>query len=75
LDRQARSILIYAAAFIFLSAALYHWLEGWEWLYSIYFVIITFTIIGYGDWPDHPTNKDADHFRRIKRDRYPFTAY
>ena len=52
-DRQTRPVLIYAAAIIGLGAALYHWLEGWGWLDSIYFVVITLTTIGYGDF--HPT--------------------
>ena len=50
LDRKARPIFIYAAVFIVVSAALFHWLEGWSWLDSIYFVVITFTTIGYGDF-------------------------
>jgi voltage-gated potassium channel len=49
LDRHARPIFIYVAFFIFITSALYHWLEGWSWLDSIYFVVITFTTIGYGD--------------------------
>ncbi len=58
LDRRARPILIYVAAFILLSATLFHWLEGWGWLDSIYFVIITFTTIGYGDLaPTSPITK------------------
>jgi voltage-gated potassium channel len=31
------------------GAAVYHWLEGWDWLDSLYFVVITLTTIGYGD--------------------------
>ena len=53
LDRRSRPIFIYAAIVIGIGAALYHWLEGWNWLDSVYFVVITLTTIGYGDL--HPT--------------------
>ena len=49
LDRHARPIFIYVAFFILFTAALYHWLEGWGWIDSFYFVVITLTTIGYGD--------------------------
>ncbi len=52
-NRKTRPILIYAAIVIALGATLYRWLEGWSWLDSIYFVVITLTTIGYGDL--HPT--------------------
>lgn len=52
-NRQTRSIFVYATIVIGVGAALYHWLEGWDWLDSIYFVVITLTTIGYGDL--HPT--------------------
>jgi len=57
-NRKTRPILIYAAFVIVVGAALYHWLEGWNWLDSLYFVVITLTTIGYGDLsPTMPATK------------------
>ena len=57
-DRRTRPIFIYAAIMIGIGAALYHWLEGWSWLDSVYFVVITLTTIGYGDFtPTKPITK------------------
>jgi multisubunit Na+/H+ antiporter MnhB subunit len=32
----------------------YHYMEGWTWITSLYFVVATLTTVGYGDV--HPTN-------------------
>lgn len=49
-DPRARPIFIYAVLMIGVGAAIYHWLEGWSWVDSFYFVVVTLTTIGYGDF-------------------------
>ena len=57
-DSRARPIFIYIALFVAICGALFHWLEGWSWLDSFYFVFVTFTTIGYGDFtPTMPITK------------------
>jgi hypothetical protein len=57
-DPRTRPIFIYAALIIGIGAAVYHWLEGWSWLDSFYFVVVTLTTIGYGDLsPTTPLSK------------------
>lgn len=57
-EPRTRPIFIYVAAMITIGAVLFHWLEGWDWLDSVYFVVITLTTIGYGDFsPTKPVTK------------------
>ena len=57
-NRKTRPFFIYAAFVIVIGSTLYHWLEGWSWLDSLYFVVITLTTIGYGDLsPTTPATK------------------
>ena len=58
LDKRARPIFYYTGAHIITGAFFYRWLEGWSWLDSIYFVIVTLTTIGFGDFaPTLPVTK------------------
>lgn len=57
-DKSARPIVIYVGVMLVSCALFYHWLEGWSLLDSFYFVAITFTTIGYGDFsPTQPLTK------------------
>ena len=49
-DPRSRLIMVYSFVVITIGAVLFHWIEGWDWLDSFYFVVITITTIGYGDF-------------------------
>lgn len=47
---ESRGLLGLTALVISSGATFYHFVEGWKWLDSFYFTIITLTTIGYGDF-------------------------
>ena len=49
-DKSYRSLLLTTNFLIGLGTVIYHFVEGWSWLDSLYFSVITLTTIGYGDF-------------------------
>jgi len=49
-DDEYRDLLITTAIIITFGGIIYHYLEGWSWIDSIYFSVITLTTVGYGDF-------------------------
>lgn len=49
-DREYRGLLIASGVIVIVGTVVYHFVEGWNWLDSLYFSTITLTTIGYGDF-------------------------
>ncbi len=49
-DPTFRGLFYTAVLIITLGGVFYHNIEGWSWLDSYYFTIITLTTVGYGDF-------------------------
>ncbi len=49
-DKQYRDLLYTTIIVLGFGTVVYHFLEGWSWVDSFYFSIITLTTIGYGDF-------------------------
>ena len=49
-DDEYRDILITTIIIIVIGTIVYHYLEGWSYIDSLYFSVVTLTTIGYGDF-------------------------
>lgn len=49
MDKAYRTLTISTILVLAVGSAFYHYIEGWRWLDSLYFSVITLTTIGYGD--------------------------
>ena len=49
-DKSYRNLLFTTNFFIVLGTIVYHYIEGWSWLDTLYFSVITLATIGYGDF-------------------------
>lgn len=49
-DEEYRQLLMTTFAIIGLGTVVYRNLEGWSWIDSLYFSVVTLTTVGYGDF-------------------------
>ena len=55
---DTRALLVWMAGLLLTGTIFYHFAEGWNWLDSLYFCVITLSTVGYGDLdPTTPTSK------------------
>ena len=54
-DPEYRDLMFTTFIILFLGTICYHNLEGWSYVDSLYFSIITLTTIGYGDFSPQTT--------------------
>ena len=49
-DEDYRELLVATLACICLGTVIYHYLEEWSYVDSLYFSVVTLTTVGYGDF-------------------------
>ncbi|MCP4459700.1 MAG: two pore domain potassium channel family protein [Cytophagales bacterium] len=52
-DKEYRQLLYTTFLTLTTGTIVYHFLEGWSWIDSLYFSTITLSTIGYGDFYPH----------------------
>lgn len=47
---RVRALVVLTGFMIGIASVFYSWVEGWGWINSIYFSVITISTVGYGDF-------------------------
>ncbi len=57
-DPEFRGLFWSVLVVLLVGTVFYHWREGWSWLDSFYFTVVTLATVGYGDLsPTRPETK------------------
>ncbi len=49
-DRSVQIVLTITTAIVAWASIFYHFVEGWAWVDSIYFSVVTISTVGFGDF-------------------------
>ncbi|WP_157054234.1 potassium channel family protein [Ruegeria sp. 6PALISEP08] len=49
-DGRVKGLLAFTTGMILWASVFYHYVEGWSWLDSIYFSVVTISTVGFGDF-------------------------
>jgi hypothetical protein len=57
-DKDSRPAIIWALSTLLIGMFFYHWMEGWSYVDSLYFCVVSLGTVGYGDLtPTTPESK------------------
>ena len=62
-DPKFRAVVAWLLFIILIGTVFYHLEEGWSWLDSLYFSVITLSTVGYGDF--EPTTSASKIFTMV----------
>lgn len=49
-DDRVKGILAFTTALVLWASVFYHYVEGWGWIDSVYFSVVTISTVGFGDF-------------------------